>query len=141
MYIIKNFINKSFFRAKDALILIQKRYHSANPHVAHHALLVLEACVKNCGKRFHIEIATKEFLDDFQNILMGSAPEKVSSKILELIQCWSSAFRNNPEYKIVIDMCNFLKLNGFEFPVLKEADAMFMADSAPDWAEGDNCYR
>lgn len=103
--------------------------------------MVLEACVKNCGKRFHTEIATKEFLDDLQGILMGSAPEKVSSKILELIQCWSSAFRNNPEYKIVSDTHNFLKLNGFEFPVFKEADAMFMADSAPDWAEGNNCYR
>lgn len=38
-------------RVKDALAVIQKRFHNPNPHVAHHALLVLEACVKNCGKK------------------------------------------------------------------------------------------
>lgn len=41
----------SFFSVKPALQAIQKRYHHENPHVSHHALLVLEACVKNCGKR------------------------------------------------------------------------------------------
>jgi growth factor-regulated tyrosine kinase substrate len=32
-------------------------------------------------------------------------------------------------------------MNGFEFPPIDEAKAMFLAESAPDWAEGDNCYR
>jgi growth factor-regulated tyrosine kinase substrate len=36
---------------KQAVQSIQKRYHNENPHVSHHALLVLEACVKNCGKK------------------------------------------------------------------------------------------
>lgn len=38
-------------RVSAALASIQKRIHNENPHVAHHALLVLEACVKNCGKK------------------------------------------------------------------------------------------
>ena len=30
---------------------------------------------------------------------------------------------------------------GYSFPVLKEADAMFTAEKAPEWKEGDVCNR
>ena len=30
---------------------------------------VLETCVKNCGHRFHVLIAKKDFLDDFTRVL------------------------------------------------------------------------
>jgi growth factor-regulated tyrosine kinase substrate len=126
---------------KHALPSIQKRYHHENPHVAHHALLVLEACVKNCGTKFHAEIANKEFMDDIKNIVIQGANEKVKQKVLELIQCWASAFRNKPELHIFADTHNLMKMNGYEFPAMKEADAMFVAESAPDWADGDSCYR
>jgi len=126
---------------KEAVASIQRRIHSSNPHVAHHALLVLEACVKNCGRKFHAEVASKEFLDDLKNLILGGAPDKVRDKVLELIQCWASAFRSKPEYQLIVDTHQLLKNTGYEFPVMKEADAMFMADSAPEWAEGDNCYR
>ncbi|CAD5227411.1 unnamed protein product [Bursaphelenchus xylophilus] len=126
---------------KSAVASIQKRFHHENPHVAHHALLVLEACVKNCGKRFHDEISTKEFMDDLKNLVIEGAPDKVKNKILELLQCWSHAFSKYPQYKIVCDTHSFMKMYGFEFPAMKEADAMFMADSAPEWADGDSCFR
>ncbi|CAD5221263.1 unnamed protein product [Bursaphelenchus okinawaensis] len=126
---------------KAAVASIQKRFHHENPHVAHHGLLVLEACVKNCGKKFHNEISTKEFMDDLKNMVIEGAPDKVKNKILELLQCWSHAFSKYPQYKIVCDTHSFMKMYGFEFPTMKEADAMFMADSAPEWADGDNCFR
>jgi hepatocyte growth factor-regulated tyrosine kinase substrate len=80
-------------------------------------------------------------MNDFKNVVIEGAPEKVSNKVLELIQCWSFAFREKPEYKIVGDTHSLLKMNGFDFPALKEADAMFLADSAPEWADGANCFR
>ena len=40
-----------YFSARTAVVSLQKRYHSDNPHVAHHTLLVLEAAVKNCGEK------------------------------------------------------------------------------------------
>ncbi|KAH7696212.1 VHS domain containing protein, partial [Aphelenchoides avenae] len=126
---------------KQALPLIQKRYHHENPHVAHHALLVLEACVKNCGTKFHKEIATKEFMDDLKNLVIQGAQDKVQQKVLELVQCWASAFRDRTEYRIFVDTHNLMKMSGYQFPAMKEADAMFVAESAPDWVEGDNCYR
>lgn len=68
-------------------------------------------------------------MDDMKNVVIEGAPDKVKNKILELIQCWSSAFEKKPEYKIVCDTHSFLKMYGFEFPKLREADAMFAADS------------
>lgn len=126
---------------KDAIKAIQKRYHNQNPHVAHHALMVLEACVKNCGKKFIAEVATKEFMEDLKSLVISNPQANVRTKILELIQCWTSAFKGISEYKIVEDTHSLLKMNGFEFPPIDEAKAMFLAESAPDWAEGDNCYR
>lgn len=126
---------------KVAIASIKKRYHNENPHIAHHALLVLEACMKNCGAKFHAEVATKEFMEDLKNLSLDSTPDKVKNKILELLQCWTMAFKNKPEYKIVVDTHNLMKLAGFDFPQVAEADAMFIAQSAPEWADGEECYR
>jgi hepatocyte growth factor-regulated tyrosine kinase substrate len=80
-------------------------------------------------------------MEDMRSLVVSNPPELVRNKILELIQCWTSAFKGIAEYKIVGDTHSLLKMNGFEFPPIDEAKAMFLADSAPDWAEGDNCYR
>ncbi|XP_055593123.1 hepatocyte growth factor-regulated tyrosine kinase substrate isoform X2 [Uranotaenia lowii] len=39
------------------------------------------------------------------------------------------------------DTMNILKSEGHKFPELKEADAMFVSENAPDWADGENCHR
>uniref|UniRef100_A0A914KYJ6 Hepatocyte growth factor-regulated tyrosine kinase substrate n=1 Tax=Meloidogyne incognita TaxID=6306 RepID=A0A914KYJ6_MELIC len=90
---------------------------------------------------FIAEIATKEFMEDLKSLVISNPQANVRTKILELIQCWTSAFKGISEYKIVEDTHSLLKMNGFEFPPIDEAKAMFLAESAPDWAEGDNCYR
>ncbi len=41
-----------------------------------------------------------------------SKPEPIKTKILELIQCWSFAFRKNANYKIVEDYYNAIKIEG-----------------------------
>lgn len=87
------------------------------------------------------EIATKDFMDDLRNILLEGTSELVKGKLLELIQCWGTAFQKMPEYRAICETHSFLKMYGFEFPKLTEADAMFIADSAPEWADGDNCFR
>lgn len=65
----------------------------------------------------------------------------MKNKILELLQCWAVVFKNKPEYKIVVDTHNLMKLAGFDFPKISEADAMFVAESAPEWVNGDECFR
>lgn len=39
------------------------------------------------------------------------------------------------------DTVNILKAEGYKFPTLKESDAMFSADTAPEWADGEVCHR
>ena len=36
---------------------------------------------------------------------------------------------------------NIMKHEGYKFPTFKESDAMFMADVAPVWKEGNRCHR
>ena len=66
--------------------------------------------------------------------------------MLELIQCWSHAFKKNPNYRIVEDYFNAMKLDAgaFAFQPLKEAEAMFDVEEAPAWKEdheSTTCFR
>lgn len=49
---------------------------------------LLETCVKNCGKRFHIQVAQKDFLQDLIKIIgpKNDPPQVVQEKVLSLIQ-------------------------------------------------------
>jgi len=51
-------------------------------------LQVLETCVKNCGMRFHIFVAQKEFLQELVKLAMprNNPPHFVLDKVLGLIQ-------------------------------------------------------
>ncbi|RWS11679.1 Hepatocyte growth factor-regulated tyrosine kinase substrate-like protein [Dinothrombium tinctorium] len=128
-------------KPKYALNGIVKKLFASNPHVNLFALQVLESCVKNCGQPFHAEVATKSFMEEIRELVKVNTNEKVREKILELIQTWAHAFRNEPSYRAIQDTVNLMKIEGFKFPVLKESDAMFIADSAPQWEDGDNCNR
>lgn len=119
---------------------MKRKVAAENPHVALYALGVVESCVKNCGILIHDELATKENMEFFKD-QVKIRTDPVKAKILELIQVWSHAFRNEPSYKVVQDTYNLMKMEGHSFPTLKEADAMFTAEKAPEWKEGDCCNR
>uniref|UniRef100_A0AC35GB88 Hepatocyte growth factor-regulated tyrosine kinase substrate n=1 Tax=Panagrolaimus sp. PS1159 TaxID=55785 RepID=A0AC35GB88_9BILA len=127
--------------AKDAAAAISRRLKNSNPNIVHHTLVLLEACMKNCGTAFHAEIMSTRFLDQLKDIVITSAPGKVQEKILELIQIWHSAFAKRQEYAAISDVHRILKHHGYKFPAAKESDAMFVAQCAPDWVDGDQCFR
>ncbi|GLG93141.1 Lateral signaling target protein 2 homolog [Gryllus bimaculatus] len=41
----------------------------------------------------------------------------------------------------LVDTFNIMKREGYNFPTLRESDAMFSADTAPAWVDGDVCHR
>lgn len=133
-------IRQNDVQPKIALAGIRKKLAVDNPHVTLYALQVLEVCVKNCGTPLHQEIASKEFME-FLKDQAKIRTDPVKGKILELIQTWSHAFRNEPSYKAVEDTFHLLKMEGYKFPVLKEADAMFVAEKAPEWKDAETCTR
>uniref|UniRef100_T1IQW8 Hepatocyte growth factor-regulated tyrosine kinase substrate n=1 Tax=Strigamia maritima TaxID=126957 RepID=T1IQW8_STRMM len=126
---------------KYAMTAIKKKFYSANPHVALFALQVIESCMKNCGSPVHQEVANKGFMEELHEFIKNSNNENLKNKILELIQTWAHAFRNEPNFRAVQDILNIMKTEGYAFPVLKETDAMFVADRAPEWADAECCHR
>lgn len=133
-------IRQGDVQPKYAMAQIKRKISSDNPHVAMFSLQVMESCMKNCGVLIHQELATKEIMEFFKDQCKVRT-DPVKAKILELIQVWSHAFRNEPNYRVVEDTFNLMKMEGFNFPTLKEADAMFNAEKAPEWKDGDNCMR
>jgi len=126
---------------KYAVTAIKKKFYHSNPHVALYALQVMESCVKNCGVLVHEEIATKAFMEELRDLVKTSTDENIKTKVLELLQTWGMAFRSSPKYRIVTDTLNLMKAEGYPFPPVREAEAMFEADTAPEWVEGEVCNR
>lgn len=91
----------SCFSPRHALNSIKKKLQGPNPYTAAYALLVLESMVKNCGHLVHDEVATREFMLELKDLVKNSKTEKVSSKILELLQVWATVFKSNPKYSVI----------------------------------------
>lgn len=127
--------------AKYAINAIKKKFYHENPHVVLYGLTVIESCVKNCGTLVHEEVATRAFMEEIRDLLKHTTDENIKKKILEMLQTWGMAFRNSPRYRIVTENLNLMKAEGWKFPAIREAEAMFEADTAPEWAEGDVCNR
>ncbi|XP_057570575.1 TOM1-like protein 2 isoform X4 [Hippopotamus amphibius kiboko] len=90
------------------------------------ALTVLETCVKNCGHRFHVLVASRDFIDSVLVKIISpknSAPAAVQDKVLALIQAWADAFRSSPDLTGVVHAYEELKRKGVEFP-MADLDAL-----------------
>ncbi|XP_070070566.1 hepatocyte growth factor-regulated tyrosine kinase substrate isoform X1 [Drosophila takahashii] len=134
-------INQKDVTPKNAFAAIKKKMNSPNPHSSCYSLLVLESIVKNCGAPVHEEVFTKENCEMFSSFLESTPHENVRQKMLELVQTWANAFRSSDKYQAIKDTMTILKAKGHTFPELREADAMFTADTAPNWADGRVCHR
>ena len=80
-------------------------------------------------------------MEELREIVKTSTDENIKNKVLELLQTWGMAFRSSTKYRIVTDTLNLMKAEGWKFPPVREAEAMYEADIAPEWAEGDVCHR
>eukprot|EP00066_Takifugu_rubripes_P022029 XP_011611295.1 PREDICTED: target of Myb protein 1-like isoform X3 [Takifugu rubripes] len=90
------------------------------------ALTVLETCVKNCGHRFHVLVASQDFVDGVlvHAILpKHNPPAALHERVLSLIQSWADAFRSTPSLVGVVYVYDDLRRRGLEFP-MTDLDAM-----------------
>uniref|UniRef100_A0AAY4ACU8 Golgi associated, gamma adaptin ear containing, ARF binding protein 1 n=1 Tax=Denticeps clupeoides TaxID=299321 RepID=A0AAY4ACU8_9TELE len=88
------------------------------------ALMVLETCMKSCGKRFHNEVGKFRFLNELIKVVspkyLGSrAPEPVKKKVLEVMYSWTVWL---PEETKISDAYQMLKKQGIvkQDPVLPD---------------------
>ncbi|XP_049778842.1 target of Myb protein 1 isoform X2 [Schistocerca cancellata] len=115
-------INDTEDGPKDAIKAIRKRLQQnagKNYTVVMYTLTVLETCVKNCGKRFHILACNKEFVQELVKLIgpKNDPPTAIQEKVLSLIQSWADAFRHQTELSGVVQVYHDLKQKGIEFPM------------------------
>lgn len=81
-------------------------------------LKVLETCVKNCGKRFHILVTSKDFVQELVKLIgpKNDPPAAIQEKVLNLIQSWAEAFHGQAELQGIWSVYNELRSKGVEFP-------------------------
>ncbi|XP_038836304.1 target of Myb protein 1-like isoform X2 [Salvelinus namaycush] len=114
-------INETEEGPRDAYKAIKKRIvGNKNFREVMLALIVLEACVKNCGHRFHVLVSTREFVEGVlvRSILPKNNPPLVlHDRVLSLIQAWADAFRSSPALTGVVSVYEDLRRKGLEFPM------------------------
>uniref|UniRef100_A0A8C9QMJ5 Target of myb1 membrane trafficking protein n=1 Tax=Spermophilus dauricus TaxID=99837 RepID=A0A8C9QMJ5_SPEDA len=114
-------INETEEGPRDAFRAVKKRIvGNKNFHEVMLALTVLETCVKNCGHRFHVLVASQDFVESVlvRTILpRNNPPTIVHDKVLSLIQSWADAFRSSPDLTGVVAVYEDLRRKGLEFPM------------------------
>ncbi|XP_071526527.1 hepatocyte growth factor-regulated tyrosine kinase substrate isoform X2 [Panulirus ornatus] len=138
---IVDLIRQGDVNPKAAVQSLVNRLKDSNPNVVLLALQVFESVVKNCGQSVHEQVASRMVMEQIHDVLRTNPNEEVRKKILMLLATWVYAFRNEAKYRAVQDTVNILKAEGYHMPTVSESDAMFTADRAPDWADGECCHR
>ncbi|KAK2833795.1 hypothetical protein Q5P01_017684 [Channa striata] len=94
--------------------LLAHKIQSPQEWEAMQALLVLETCMKTCGKRFHNEVGKFRFLNELIKVVSPKylglrSSEPVKKKVLELIYSWTLAL---PDEAKISDAYQMLKKQG-----------------------------
>lgn len=88
-------------------------------------LQLLDMLVKNCGYPFHLQISTKEFLNELVKRFPDRPPifmTAYQSKILEMIHEWKQTLCVSSKHKEdlvhIRDMHRLLTYKGYRFPTI-----------------------
>ncbi|KAJ3600753.1 hypothetical protein NHX12_031728 [Muraenolepis orangiensis] len=93
-------INKELEGPQIAVKLLVYKIQSPQEWESLQALTVLEACMKNCGRRFHNEVGKYRFLNELIKLV---SPKKVKVKTIEMLYSWTDAFPNEAKISEAYD--------------------------------------
>ncbi|OXM79640.1 VHS domain-containing protein [Cryptococcus neoformans Bt63] len=121
--------------AREATTALLPHINSRNPNEALLALNVLDYLVKNCGYPIHLQISTKEFLNELVRRFPERPPMvigRVMGKILDLIHEWKNTLCVTSKYKEdlvhIRDMHRLLSYKGYRFKQFDAARALASAN-------------
>ncbi|ROW15652.1 hypothetical protein VPNG_02070 [Cytospora leucostoma] len=121
---------------REAATAIVNYINHRNPNMSLLAVSLLDICVKNCGYPFHLQISTKEFLNELVRRFPERPPprySRVQLKILEAIEEWRSTICETSRYKedlgFIRDMHRLLSYKGYTFPEVRRDDAAVLNPS------------
>ncbi|XP_066560426.1 ADP-ribosylation factor-binding protein GGA3 [Amia ocellicauda] len=119
-------INKELEGPQIAVRLLAHKIQSPQEWEAIQALTVLEACMKNCGRRFHNEVGKFRFLNELIKVvspkyLGDRVSERVKTKVIKMLYSWAVAL---PDEAKINEAYQMLKRQGIvtsdpEIPVDK----------------------
>ncbi|XP_045180374.2 signal transducing adapter molecule 2-like [Mercenaria mercenaria] len=103
--------------SKDCLRSIVKRLNHRVPFVSMQALTLLNACVNNCGRDFHLEICSRDFVSECRTLIGQKAHPRVAQKLKYIIKSWAEMkeFKEDPALNLVPSFYESLKKEGHEF--------------------------
>lgn len=121
---------------REAAVAIVSYINHRNQNVSLLALALLDICVKNCGYPFHLQISTKEFLNELVRRFPERPPmhpTRTQMRILELIEEWRATICQTSRYKedlgFIRDMHRLLHFKGYQFPEVRREDAAVLNPS------------
>ena len=121
---------------REAAVQMVQLINHRNPNVSLLALSLLDNLVKNCGYPFHLQISTKEFLNELVRRFPERPPiraTRVQNKILEAIEEWRATICQTSRYKddlgFIRDMHRLLLYKGYMFPEVRRDDAAVLNPS------------
>lgn len=88
-------------------------------------LQLLDACSSNCGKNFHLEIASRDFESELKKLLVINS-QREQFKIVENLKClvkkWAEGdFKDDAELNLIPTLYMKLQNEGFVFTSPSEA--------------------
>ncbi|XP_025089579.1 signal transducing adapter molecule 2-like isoform X2 [Pomacea canaliculata] len=103
--------------ARDCLKSIVKRLNHKVPFVAKQALTLLDACVNNCGRPFHLEICSRDFVSECRTLINQKAHPKVAQKLKFMIKRWAEMpeFKDDAALSLIPSFYESLKKEGADF--------------------------
>ncbi|KAK5114725.1 hypothetical protein LTR62_002299 [Meristemomyces frigidus] len=121
---------------REAAVAIVGYINHRNVNVSLLALSLLDICVKNCGYPFHLQISTKDFLNELVRRFPERPPirtTRVQNRILELVEEWRQTICETSKYKedlgFIRDMHRLLSYKGYVFPQVRREDAAVLNPS------------
>uniref|UniRef100_A0A673Z712 Golgi associated, gamma adaptin ear containing, ARF binding protein 3a n=1 Tax=Salmo trutta TaxID=8032 RepID=A0A673Z712_SALTR len=107
-------INKELEGPQIAVRLLAHKIQSPQEWEAIQALMVLEACMKNCGKRFHNEVGKFRFLNELIKVvspkyLGDRVSEVVKKRVVDMLFSWTLSL---PDEAKISEAYQMLKKQG-----------------------------
>lgn len=86
----------------------------------------MDACVSNCGKPFHLEIASREFENDLRKLINHSQP-KIAERTKGFLKKWAEGdFKTDPQLNLIPSLYNKLKNEGYDFSCVSDMVSLFV---------------